>query len=131
LWICDEKRGLNERFVFSIYVAFLLRFVFKRFQTSLSRELFVVLNFLVQRQKVWSNVKGNVVRFAMKNATQSQTAKRLNAPLATAAQLNEFGGDYYSPELGTTYTLVVKEGKLEAQHRWLGKPHAMHQARRS
>ena len=61
--------------------------------------------------------KGNVVRFAMKNATQSQSAKRLNAPPATAAQLNEFGGDYYSPELGTTYTLAVKDGKLLAQHR--------------
>jgi CubicO group peptidase (beta-lactamase class C family) len=61
--------------------------------------------------------EGNVVRFAMKNATQSQSAKRLNAPPATAAQLNEFGGDYYSSELGTAYTLVVKDGKLVAQHR--------------
>jgi hypothetical protein len=60
--------------------------------------------------------KGNVVRFAMKSGSQTQSAKRLNAP-ATAAQLSEFGGDYYSPELGTSYMLVVKDGKLVAQHR--------------
>jgi CubicO group peptidase (beta-lactamase class C family) len=60
--------------------------------------------------------KGNVVRFAMKNETQSQTAKRLNAP-ATAAQLAPFAGDYYSPELGTSYTLLVTDGKLVARHR--------------
>jgi hypothetical protein len=57
--------------------------------------------------------KGNVVRFAMKSATRNQLAKRLKPP-ATAAQLTEFCGDYYSPELGTRYTLV---GKLVAQHR--------------
>ncbi len=60
--------------------------------------------------------KGNVVRFAMKNASQNLSAKRLNAP-APAEQLTQFTGDYYSPELGTSYTLVVKEGKLVAQHR--------------
>jgi CubicO group peptidase (beta-lactamase class C family) len=60
--------------------------------------------------------KGNVVRFAMKNANQNTSAKRLNAT-ATAAQLTQFAGDYYSPELGTSYTLVVKDGKLIAQHR--------------
>ena len=60
--------------------------------------------------------KGNVVRFAMKSANQNGSAKRLNAP-ATAAELTQFAGDYYSPELGTTYMLVVKDGKLVAQHR--------------
>ena len=60
--------------------------------------------------------KGNVVRFTMKGVSQTQTAKRLNAP-ATTTQLTEFTGDYYSPELGTSYTLVVKDGKLVAQHR--------------
>ena len=60
--------------------------------------------------------KGNVVRFVMKRGTESQSAKRLNA-VATAVQLAEYAGDYYSPELGTTYTLVMKDGKLLAQHR--------------
>ena len=60
--------------------------------------------------------KGNVVRFTMKNDSQSQSAKRLNSP-GSAAQLTQFAGDYYSPELGTSYMLVVKDGKLVAQHR--------------
>ena len=61
--------------------------------------------------------KGSVVGFTMRRDSQSQSAKRLNAPPATAAQLTQFAGDYYSPELGTTYTLVVQAGKLVAQHR--------------
>ena len=60
--------------------------------------------------------KGNVVRFVRKSGSQNQSAKRLNPP-ATAAQLAQFAGDYYSPELGTSYTLVVKDGQLVAQHR--------------
>ena len=60
--------------------------------------------------------KGNVIRFAMKGGTQSQSAKRLGAP-ATAAQLTQFAGEYYSPELGTSYTMVLKDGRLVAQHR--------------
>jgi len=60
--------------------------------------------------------KGNVFRFAMKSGTQNQSAKRLGAP-SSAAQLTQFAGDYYSPELGTSYTLVIKDGKLVAQHR--------------
>jgi len=61
--------------------------------------------------------KGSVTGFTMKRDSQSQSAKRLNAPPATAAQLAQFAGDYYSPELGTTYTLVVQAGRLVAQHR--------------
>jgi CubicO group peptidase (beta-lactamase class C family) len=60
--------------------------------------------------------KGNVVRFAMKSGSQNESAKRLNSP-ATAAQLTQFAGNYYSPELGTSYMLVVKDGLLVAQHR--------------
>ncbi len=60
--------------------------------------------------------KGNVVRFAMKSGTQNQSAKRLGAP-ALPAQLTQFAGEYYSPELGTSYTMVLKDGKLVAQHR--------------
>jgi hypothetical protein len=51
-----------------------------------------------------------------KSGTQTQPAKRLSAP-ATAAQLAQFAGDYYSPELGTSYSLIVKDGQLVAQHR--------------
>lgn len=60
--------------------------------------------------------KGNVVRFVMKSGSQSQSARRLNEP-TLAAQLTQFAGDYYSPELGTSYTIVLNDGKLVAQHR--------------
>jgi len=60
--------------------------------------------------------KGQVVRFTMSGGGQTQSARKLGPP-ATAAQLAEFAGDYYSPELGTIYTLVVKDGQLTAEHR--------------
>lgn len=44
------------------------------------------------------------------------TAKRIPPFAPDAAQLAEYAGAYYSPELDTTYTLEVKEGKLVAQH---------------
>jgi len=37
--------------------------------------------------------------------------------ISNAQQLTEFLGDYYSNELGTTYTMVTQDGKLMAQHR--------------
>lgn len=61
--------------------------------------------------------KGKVVRFSMKTTSQTQVARRLDSPPATAEQLAQFAGDYYSPELGTVYTMAVKDGQLTAQHR--------------
>lgn len=61
--------------------------------------------------------KGKVVRFTMKIGSQTLTARRLDSPPATAEQLAQFAGDYYSPELGTVYSMVVKDGQLTAQHR--------------
>lgn len=47
-----------------------------------------------------------------------QIAKRLEAmPEPTAAQLAEFAGDYYSAELGTVYSIIVRDGQLVARHR--------------
>lgn len=60
---------------------------------------------------------GKITRFKLERSGQSRTANRSDTKAATPAQLAEFSGDYYSPELGTTYTLVVKEGQLIAQHR--------------
>lgn len=37
--------------------------------------------------------------------------------------LNEYSGDYYSPELSTTYSLVVESGKLIARHFRTGDVH--------
>lgn len=61
--------------------------------------------------------KGKVVGLAMKTPGQTRTARRLDSPPATAEQLAQFAGDYYSPELGTVYTMALKEGQLIAQHR--------------
>jgi len=60
---------------------------------------------------------GKITRFKLERSGQTRTATRSDTAAATPAQLSEFSGDYYSPELGTTYTLVVKEGQLIAQHR--------------
>jgi CubicO group peptidase (beta-lactamase class C family) len=61
--------------------------------------------------------KAKVVRLVMKTGSQTRTARKLDSPPANAEQLAQFGGDYYSPELGTVYTMAVKDGQLTAQHR--------------
>jgi CubicO group peptidase (beta-lactamase class C family) len=60
---------------------------------------------------------GKVARFKLERSGQNRTATRTEITPATPAQLAELAGDYYSPELGTTYTLVIKDGQLIAQHR--------------
>src|SRR5262249_51934763 len=42
------------------------------------------------------------------------------SPSLRAEQLTEFVGEYSSDELGTTYTILVRNGKLLAHHRRLG-----------
>jgi len=60
--------------------------------------------------------KGKVARFTLVANGRNQLAKRIvNEPLA-ANQLAEYAGDYYSPELRTTYTLAVRDGQLVAEH---------------
>jgi hypothetical protein len=52
----------------------------------------------------------------------SYAARRINPlrdPLR-AEELGDFIGEYSSDELGTTYTIVVRNGQLLAQHRRLG-----------
>jgi CubicO group peptidase (beta-lactamase class C family) len=41
----------------------------------------------------------------------------VNAPPATAGELMQYAGKYYSQELDTSYTFAVKEGKLMLQRR--------------
>lgn len=54
-------------------------------------------------------------------ASKSKSAERKSAKIEIAPltpdQLAEFVGDYYSDELGTIYTMVVKDDHLVAQHR--------------
>jgi CubicO group peptidase (beta-lactamase class C family) len=48
---------------------------------------------------------------------QDIQGKRIETLALTAAEMAEYTGNYYSDELGTTYTLVIKNGQLIAQHR--------------
>jgi len=60
---------------------------------------------------------GKVTRFLLRQGSEETPAKRIEALILKPEQLKEYLGDYYSEELGTTYTLVVDQGKLIAQHR--------------
>jgi hypothetical protein len=61
--------------------------------------------------------KGKVNRFTLRQGTQTGLATRIEPFAPDAAALGEYTGDYYSDELGTVYSFVVKDGKLIAQHR--------------
>jgi CubicO group peptidase (beta-lactamase class C family) len=60
---------------------------------------------------------GKVTQFILKQENEESPAKRLEPPVLKPEELEEYAGEYYSEELGTTYTLAVQEGKLIAQHR--------------
>lgn len=47
-------------------------------------------------------------------------AKRVVPFSPSPEQMSDFAGDYYSPELGATYTVAVEKGKLVAKHRRTG-----------
>jgi CubicO group peptidase (beta-lactamase class C family) len=60
---------------------------------------------------------GKVTGFALTQNGQTQMATKAESrPEPNAERLAEFAGNYYSPELGTTYTMVVQNGQLVAQH---------------
>ena len=61
--------------------------------------------------------KGKVDQFSLLQGGQNISAKRMEPFTPDAAALAEYTGNYYSDELGTVYSIVVKEGKLLAEHR--------------
>ena len=61
--------------------------------------------------------KGKAKGFTMVQSGQSTSARRVELVSRTSSEIAEYTGDYYSEELGTTYTITVQEGKLIAQHR--------------
>jgi CubicO group peptidase (beta-lactamase class C family) len=73
--------------------------------------------------------QGQVNRLILQRKSKDPTSDRsthvgqrivpTGAPLR-AEELAEFTGDYSSDELGTTYTILVRNGELLAQHRRLG-----------
>ncbi|HEY3139176.1 MAG TPA: serine hydrolase [Blastocatellia bacterium] len=63
------------------------------------------------------NEKGAVTQMTLHQNGQNAVAKRVEAVSFTPEKLQEYAGDYYSDELGTTYTIVLQNGGLIAQHR--------------
>jgi len=61
--------------------------------------------------------KGKVKRFTLQMGGQDIEGKRVEFPELTPEQMAEYAGDYYSDELGTTYTLLVDGTSLVARHR--------------
>jgi hypothetical protein len=60
---------------------------------------------------------GEVTQLTVHQGGQDTPAKKIEPLTLTLEQLAKFEGEYYSDELGTTYTLVVEDGRLVAQHR--------------
>ncbi len=60
---------------------------------------------------------GRVTHFTVKVRGMVIPARRIMVHGLSAEQLAEYVGEYYSPELGTTYTLAAKDGQLQFEHR--------------
>ncbi len=63
------------------------------------------------------NNVGQVIQLSFRRGSVDMTGEKLKPPVLDKRKLTEYIGDYYSDELGTTYTIVVKNSKLVAQHR--------------
>jgi CubicO group peptidase (beta-lactamase class C family) len=63
------------------------------------------------------NNVGDVTQLVFTQGDNAMTGEKFEPVELDAQQLKEFAGDFYSDELGTTYTLAVVDGKLVAQHR--------------
>jgi CubicO group peptidase (beta-lactamase class C family) len=59
---------------------------------------------------------GKITKMIVRMGGQEITARRMPDFDPSTVSLAEFTGDYYSPELNTTYTFVVESGKLIAKH---------------
>lgn len=60
---------------------------------------------------------GQVTQLTIHQSSRDMVAKRVEPLSLTPEQLAEFMGDYYSDELGTTYTMTVKDDRLVVRHR--------------
>jgi CubicO group peptidase (beta-lactamase class C family) len=59
---------------------------------------------------------GEVSRFIARQGEEKIEGLRIEPFAPDESELAEYTGEYYSEELGTTYTLVVREGALVATH---------------
>lgn len=63
------------------------------------------------------NNVGDVTQLVFTQGDNVMTGEKFKQVGLDAQQLKEYAGDYYSDELGITYSLAVVDGKLVAQHR--------------
>lgn len=61
--------------------------------------------------------KAKAGEFIINDGGGKETAKRIESQGQKAVRLEEYAGEYYSDELGTAYTIVVRDGQLVAEHR--------------
>jgi hypothetical protein len=66
---------------------------------------------------------GKVTKFKAEMNGEEHFGMRLPDFDPSKVDLTEYSGDYYSPELSTTYTLAVESGKLVAKHFRTGDVH--------
>jgi hypothetical protein len=60
---------------------------------------------------------GQVNKLTFRRGSVDMSGEKLKHSVLDERKLAEYIGDYYSVELGTTYTIVVENNKLVAQHR--------------
>jgi len=87
---------------------------FELFPESETKYFLKVIDAQVEFQK---DAAGKVNQLTLYQNQQNMVAKRFVQMNASPADLSEYAGDYYSEELGTTYTIILKDGRLIAQHR--------------
>lgn len=63
------------------------------------------------------NNVGQVIQLTFRQGNVDMSGEKFKPLVLDERKLAEYIGDYYSDELGTTYTIMVKNSKLIAQHR--------------
>jgi CubicO group peptidase (beta-lactamase class C family) len=84
------------------------------FPESETKFFLKVMDAQVEFQK---DEKGQYTQLTGYQNDQILKGKRIVPASNTPKDLSEYPGDYYSEELGTTYSIVLKDGNLIAQHR--------------
>ncbi len=73
---------------------------------------------VMDAQISFQNVEnGEASQLTLHQSGRDTVAKRVKVLPFDVTQMDTFTGEYYSEELGTSYTLALQEGQLVAQHR--------------
>jgi hypothetical protein len=65
--------------------------------------------------------QGKVISLNVYQGGQDYPGRKLVDIILTPAQLGEYCGDYYSAELGATYKIYIKDGRLYTEHQRFGE----------